>query len=144
MGYSLSEAAKASGKSKATIHRAIKSGRISAARDDATGSWIIDPAELHRVFTPVPADQVQTGHMRRGETADETATLRLRLTELQQERERERNDKENVIADLRQRLDASEEERRKVQAQLTALLTDQRQPKRRRWWWRQKAEALPS
>jgi uncharacterized protein YhaN len=144
MGYSLSEAAKASGKSKATIHRAIQSGRISAARDDATGSWMIDPAELHRVFSPVPADQAQNGHMRQSETGDGTAALRLRLAELQQERERERNDKESVIADLRQRLDASEEERRKVQAQLTALLTDQRLLKRRRWWWRRKVEAVPS
>ncbi|MBV9479826.1 MAG: DNA-binding protein [Acidobacteria bacterium] len=140
MSYSLSEAAKASGKSKATIHRAIQSGRISATRDEITGSWTIDPAELHRVFSPVPPDQAQNGHLRQNETAGEMASLRLRLEELQQERERERSDKDSVIADLRQRLDASEEERRKVQAQLTTLLTDQRpEPVRRRWWQRWKA-----
>ena len=47
-------------------------------------------------------------------------------------------DKDGVIDDLRQRLDTEGEERRKVQAQLTALLTDQRpkleEPTRRSWW----------
>jgi hypothetical protein len=78
--------------------------------------------------------------MSQGETADEMAALRARLEELQQERERERSDKDSVTADLRQCLDASEEERRKVQAQLTALLTNQRtEPVRQRWWQRRKA-----
>ena len=47
-------------------------------------------------------------------------------------------DKDGVIDDLRQRLDTEAEERRRTQAQLTALLTDQRPkpeetPKRRSW-----------
>lgn len=46
---SLSKAAKVVGVSKATIHRAIKSGRISAARQD-DGSYLIDPAEIRRVY----------------------------------------------------------------------------------------------
>jgi Helix-turn-helix domain len=137
MSYTLGEAAKATGKSKATIHRAIQSHKISAMKDEATGSWLIDPAELHRVFLPVPVGQVQNGELRQSETAGETAALQLRLEELRQERERERADKDAVIDDLRRRLDASDEERRKVQTQLTALLTDQR-PERRRWWQRRK------
>ena len=139
MSYSLGEAAKATGKSKATIHRAIQSHKISATKDEATGSWLIDAAELHRVFPPVSPEQAKNGGLRQSETADETAVLRLRLEELRQERERERADKDAVIDDLRRRLDASDEERRKVQAQLTALLTDQRQPTeqpQRRSWWR--------
>ena len=52
MHYTLGTAAKATGKSKPTIHRAIKSGKISAEKD-ANGDWIIQPAELHRVFLPV-------------------------------------------------------------------------------------------
>jgi hypothetical protein len=142
MSYSLGEAAKATGKSKATIHRAIQSHKISAAKDEATGSWLIDAAELHRVFPPVSPEQSKNGELRQSETADETAIMRLRLEELRQERERERADKDAVIDDLRRRLDASDEERRKVQAQLTALLTDQRTqpaaepPAPRRSWWR--------
>jgi hypothetical protein len=46
---SMSQAAMWAGVSKATIHRAIKSGRISAERED-DGSYQIDPAELSRVF----------------------------------------------------------------------------------------------
>jgi excisionase family DNA binding protein len=47
--FSLSQAAKHAGVSKATIHRAIKSGRLSALRQD-DGSYQIDEAELHRVY----------------------------------------------------------------------------------------------
>lgn len=47
----LSEAAKWSGKTRPTIFKAIKSGRISAKKGD-DGEWIIDPAELARVYPP--------------------------------------------------------------------------------------------
>jgi hypothetical protein len=52
MKYTLSEAAAATGKNKATIQRAIKSGKISAPKGES-GSYEIDPSELHRVFQPV-------------------------------------------------------------------------------------------
>lgn len=51
MPYTLGQAAKATGKSKPTIQAAIKKGRISAVQDEA-GRYIIDPAELHRVYPP--------------------------------------------------------------------------------------------
>jgi hypothetical protein len=47
--YTLGEAARASGKSKPTIAKAIRTGRISAIRSD-DGSYQIDEAELHRVY----------------------------------------------------------------------------------------------
>ncbi len=55
------------------------------------------------------------------------------------ERDRRVADKDGVIDDLRTRLDAEGEERRRTQAQLTALLTDQSvkpepDPQRRSWW----------
>ena len=52
MAYTLGTAAQATGAAKSTIFRAIKSGRISATRDEQ-GQWQIEPAELFRVFTPV-------------------------------------------------------------------------------------------
>src|SRR3954471_24166789 len=103
MSYSLSQAAKATGRSKATIHRAIQSHKISAERDEA-GAWRIDPSELHRVFPPVSTEPVQNDALRQSKTADGTAEMQRRITELQQERERERADKDATIADLRQRL----------------------------------------
>jgi hypothetical protein len=45
----LGQAARATGKAKPTIARAIQTGRISASRSD-DGSWAIEPAELHRVY----------------------------------------------------------------------------------------------
>ena len=49
MTYTLGQAAKAAGRSKPTIARAIKSGRLSASRTE-TGEFAIDPA---RVAGPV-------------------------------------------------------------------------------------------
>lgn len=51
MSYTLGTAAKATGLSKSTIHRAIKAGKITATKT-AGGDWSIDAAELHRVFPP--------------------------------------------------------------------------------------------
>ncbi len=45
----LGQAAKLCGVPKSTIARAVKSGRLSASRDDL-GQYSIDPAELHRVY----------------------------------------------------------------------------------------------
>jgi len=49
--YTLGQAAIAVGKSKATISKAIKSGKISADKQ-ANGSYQIEPSELHRVYPP--------------------------------------------------------------------------------------------
>ena len=140
MGYSLAEAARASGKSKMTIQRAIKGGKISASRNE-DGSYDIDPAELHRVFPAVPGDAPDTGNMGHGDTPSDINMLQLeikmrdeKIAFLQAERERERKILQDGVDGLRHRLDQSEEERRKTQAQLTALLTDQRPDRRRRWW----------
>jgi hypothetical protein len=49
MRLSLRDAAKHAGVSKTTILRAIKSGRLSAPRNE-DGGYSIDPAELFRVY----------------------------------------------------------------------------------------------
>ena len=49
--YTLAEAAAACGINKTTVLRAIKSGRISGAKDEL-GAWHVNAAELHRVFPP--------------------------------------------------------------------------------------------
>lgn len=127
MGYSLGEAAKKLGVSKPTVQRAIKSGRLSAARRD-DGSYDIDPAELRRAFPAVvTVERNVTADLKRNETGE----LQAEIEGLQQQvalLKDERND-------LRRRLDTEAEERRR----LTALLTDQRpapQPAERRGWWR--------
>jgi hypothetical protein len=143
MSYTLGQAAKATGKSKATIHRAVQSGKLSAAKDEASGTFRIDPAELHRIFPAVSSERAKNGELRQSETTTETDTLRAQLEQERQERQRERVQLEGTIDDLRRRLDVEGEERRK----LTAILTDQRAqaiitpppvdppaPTKRGWW----------
>jgi hypothetical protein len=120
MVYTLGEAAKATSKSKATISKAIKSGRISAHKDE-TGTFHIDPSELHRVYPP-------TVYRERKETPENTlertnidGTIRELQARLEATHER-LSDKETVIADLR-------EDRDRWRQQATALLADQRPPK---------------
>src|SRR3954453_11447356 len=83
MPYSVAEAAKAIGKSKPTILRAIRRGQVSATRDDA-GAFRIDAAELHRVFPPPDADADHSpadDAMRRDDLRQRLAVAEARLTE---------------------------------------------------------------
>lgn len=112
MGYSLGEAAKAVGRTKPTILRAIRSGKISAKKDEASGSWDIDPAELHRVYEPVSQVESETERVTvrsNNELQAEIALLRERVAA-----------KEAMIEELREDRDQWRE-----QAQRLAL-TDQR------------------
>lgn len=127
--YSLSQAAKATGKGKSTIFRDLKNGKISGIRTGADGwkgGWQIDPAELHRVYplvepvTNVP-QHATWDKVERPKPLKELDSMRERLAE-----------RDETIADLRTRLDRSEEERRETQAKLTALLS----PPPRKWWKR--------
>ena len=115
MAYTLTEASRATRKDKTTLLRAIRAGRVSAVRDHR-GGWLIEPAELHRVY---PLGDV--GAVVRDAPCAHCEGLRARL-----------DDAQATIADLRRRLDSETEERRR----LTAVLADQR-PASRRWWpWR--------
>jgi len=60
MHLSLGQAAKETGMDKSTISRAIKSGKLSATRQEH-GGYAIDPAELFRVFAPASKDTEQPG-----------------------------------------------------------------------------------
>ena len=117
MPYTLGQAARASGRSKATIHRAVRAGRLSASRTDA-GGWLIEVAELHRVYPPIvsrdgPGDgrRDTTQPLANGSEPGETAALRERIAE-----------QAETIRDLRARLDAEAEERRRLSERLTGLL----------------------
>jgi len=50
--YSLTDAAKAVGRTRQALQMAIKKGTISAQKN-ALGQWEIDASELHRVYQPV-------------------------------------------------------------------------------------------
>ena len=122
MRYTLGTAAKATGKAKSTILRAVKSGKISATKKH-DGSYELEPAELHRVFPPNSAQQAPSNDTQPHEEQDET--LRFRLEIIEAERQRERDQMQATIDDLRARLDRSED-------RITALIAA---PQRSRRWW---------
>jgi hypothetical protein len=113
MAYmSLGQAAKEAGVSKATISKALKSGRLSYVAKSTAG-YEIDPAELFRVFPRKPLATVES---ERSETPVETGNSDSRL-EVQLLRER--------VEDLQRDRDAWRE-----QAQRLALSGPEQQPKK--------------
>lgn len=109
MGYTLGHAARAAGRWKTTLNRAIKTGKLSAVRSEE-GSYTIDPAELQRVY---PLTGASNGHMVRSVTAGTAAVTQngadpepAPLQQLLAERERLVEEQASAIRDLRARLDA--------------------------------------
>lgn len=117
---SLSQAAKATGKSKSTINRAIKTGKLSATRHD-DGTYSIAASELFRAFpkgTTTGSEWIDTQPIKE---PDPTAAVRIEALEAALRREREVN--ADLMAD-----------RDHWRQQATALLTaPEKRPKR---WWR--------
>ena len=108
--YSLGQAARAAGKAKSTISRDVKTGRISATRNP-DGSLVIDPAELHRVYPAVLHSNGGDVRAKQSGTGGRTVAM---LEQVLFERGRLLADREETIRD---------QERRRMQAQLTALLS---------------------
>jgi len=121
MSYTLGMAAKATGKSKTTIQRAISKGIISGNKGK-NGRYSIDPSELHRVFPMVLTGTVATpSQMDTSRLPDETPLqVKLEAAEAMLERERE------ALSEMRSDRDAWKQ-------QATALLGAP-EKKRRRWW----------
>lgn len=93
----LTEAAKASGKSKSTIFRSVKSGKLSASRDGE--EYRIDPSELFRVFPPEAPDAVQRHDQEQERETAERVEIRM-LRELLEA-------KNEQISDLRKEVETA-------------------------------------
>jgi hypothetical protein len=129
MEMSLSAAARASGLSKSTLSRAIKSGRLSARRAEGGSGWVVDAAELFRAYPAAaarpdaPHDEAAPALWRATQPPDAghdeargaVALLEQALAYERAALERERE----VTADLRQRLDRSDERVRALLGQGT-------------------------
>ena len=135
--FTLGTASQATGTAKSTILRAIKAGRLSAARTE-DGSWSIDPVELNRCFPLLAVPGAPQPQPR----TELDATTDVLVAELR-----------SLVADARQERDLWREAHERGQAALTeALATTHRllapppatpieqgatspaTPKRR--WWR--------
>lgn len=96
----LTQAADEIGRTRSTVFKAIKSGRLSATKD-AQGHFLIDPVELHRVYV------VETYQGNKNKQSDiagdiqEIAFLRREneLLRQQAERDRQQIDRERGQAD---------------------------------------------
>ena len=98
----LGQAAKATGKSKATISQAIQKGKICAEKDEH-GRWRIEPAELHRIY-PVASstDSRQTGSKENETNGLQDALHRVEVLETELRASRKQNEYlEAQIEDLK-------------------------------------------
>lgn len=110
--FTLNQAAREAGKSKATILEAIRNGRLSAPKDEQ-GRYLIDPAELFRVYPPNAPELVAETETDPIRPEPETDLLRQKVEFLERS------------------LDGAERERDEWRDQckrMTHLLTDHRQP----------------
>jgi hypothetical protein len=121
MKLSANQASKEAGKTKKTILDAIKSGRLSASKNDK-GHWSIDPSELDRVFPKtgtnhptntgtIPLIENHENRIKIAELEAEVKALRREVERTDMERERERENLSKHIEDMRNAM---------------AVLTDQR------------------
>ena len=125
MRYTLGTAAKATGKSKTTIQRAIQKGKISASKG-SNGSYAIDPAELHRVFPRIEDETVtQPVQVDTTRPQNETPELRAKIEGL-----------EAMLAREREALDELRKDRDAWKQQATALLSAPQKTARWRWPWK--------
>jgi hypothetical protein len=126
---SISEASRRTGKPRSTLHRHIKTGKLSKEFDEL-GNPVIDMSELERAYGPLLSpDMKHDGATLQSAPGNQTVLdieVQIELEVLRRENALLRDERD----DLRRRLDAEAEERRR----LTALLTDQRSKKPRSWW----------
>jgi len=123
MKLTLGQAAKQAGISKSYLSRLIKSGKVSAERQD-NGELRIDPSELDRLERNRPHGRDQGNS-----TSERLETPREQVLQREVELLRELlRDKEQTLADVRVERDAWRQ-----QAQTLLLTGGQRNS--RRWLW---------
>jgi hypothetical protein len=121
MSYTLAAAAAATGLNKTSILRAIKSGKVSGTKDEH-GQWLVEPAELHRVYPPT-AEQRCTPDAAQRDAVPNAAAIEARAVLAEQR-----------LADLKAVLDDMRTDRDhwREQAQRLALPA----PAPAMTWWR--------
>ncbi len=122
--FSLKEASEQVGISKQALFQKIKRGGLSASKN-SSGHWVVDPAELFRVY-----DRVQSLVDSEKENNDKALYIEPSSVsaEYKHKYESEKRMLEATIKELEEtkhRLKESENERRETQEKLTLLLTNE-------------------
>jgi hypothetical protein len=128
----VSEAAQWAGKDRSTLIKAIQKGRISARRTD-DGHWMIDPAELARVYQPVKPSKNVTGEVTEAipqqALGGELAAMRQVIALLERQVEDVRNERDHWRAQA------------EAQTRLVTHMTEKAaEPAWRSWWQRLKGQ----
>jgi hypothetical protein len=130
MSLSATEAAKQVGMAKATIVKAMRSGKVSATKGN-NGEWEIEPVELFRVYKPASASGkpdntvADNATLVQIDSLQEKVLLLERIINVKDDIIRDKDtaindkndvirDKDDAIRDLRTRLDAETDERRRL------------------------------
>ena len=149
MGWSLGRAAKEAGRSKSTLHRALKDGTLSGAKDDQ-GRWQIEPAELFRVFqrngsgtgawdgAERSVERLEHPMERPGDEAEAVLAVRVEMLSAALDRERELAD------ELRGELRGVRDELRAAQERIVGLLSPPARPPAGGWIGRLVARMAPT
>ncbi len=108
MTYTLGEAAKATGKSKPTISRALKKGTISGKKND-NGEYELDPAEVHRVWPMIQPASNDTGTPEIPETVSNDKALQREI---------------ELLREMLDKTEADRDQWRQQAQKVTALIED--------------------
>jgi uncharacterized protein involved in exopolysaccharide biosynthesis len=131
----LSECATLAGVSRSGLMKAIKRGRLTATKDERTGQWAVDSAELGRVYTlrhpddtkPTPSD-TESDVM-----AEKIRAAEALLAQLKDERDYLRRRIEEESSAIRQ-LSALLQDRHKDQDKSAPILPPPPAPSRTGFW----------
>lgn len=133
MALTIGEAAQQTGKSKSTLSRAIKQGKISASRND-DGSFSIAESELFRVYKRVWSATVEAAqnatndaNATRNATPEKDIEIATLRAELHAAREK--------IDDLKQMADEIREDRDNWRQQANRLLAAPQQQEQKKGFW---------
>ena len=121
MILTLAQASAATGKAKSTLLRAIKSGRLSASRNEQ-GEYLVDVSELSRVYVvqPISTDSDANDAPRNARTdASMQTKLSVQAVEITLLRER--------IQDLKENLSKAEADKQRAEMLHDAALAENRQ-----------------
>ena len=133
MGLTIGEAAQQTGKSKSTLSRAIKQGKISAARND-DNSFSIAESELFRVYKRVWNATVETAKKSPNDedaTPNATPEKDIEIATLKAELHAARE----KIDDLKQMADEIREDRDSWRQQANRLLAAPAQTEQKKGFW---------